>query len=62
MDSKTRFGALEMMCHQRAIVAREEMEYWLAEAEEWRQLKKSSDRFLEGMPTQPDWRKEANNR
>jgi hypothetical protein len=37
MYSKNQFYALEAMCHQRAAVARKEMEYWLNEAEEWTQ-------------------------
>jgi hypothetical protein len=35
MYSKSQFCALEVMCRQRAAVARKEMEYWLKEAEEW---------------------------
>jgi hypothetical protein len=35
MYSKGQFHALEIMCRQRAAVARKEMEYWLNEAEEW---------------------------
>jgi hypothetical protein len=35
MYSKSQFYALELMCRQRAAVARKEMEYWLNEAEEW---------------------------
>jgi hypothetical protein len=38
MYSKSQFYALEVMCRQRAAVARKEMEYWLNEAEEWTQL------------------------
>jgi hypothetical protein len=38
MYSKSQFYALELLCRQRAAVAREEMEYWLNEAEEWTQL------------------------
>jgi hypothetical protein len=37
MYSKSQFYALEVMCRQRAAVARIEMEYWLNEAEEWTQ-------------------------
>jgi hypothetical protein len=40
MDSKSQFYALEVMCHERAAVARKEMEYWLNEAQEWEQLRK----------------------
>jgi hypothetical protein len=35
MYSKSQFCALEVMCRERAAVARKEMEYWLKEAEEW---------------------------
>ena len=52
MYSKKQFAALERMCRERAALARKEMEYslteyWLAEAEEWKQLKESSDPFME---------------
>jgi hypothetical protein len=44
MYSKKQFTALEAMCHEQAALARNEMEYslmkyWLAEAEEWKQLR-----------------------
>jgi hypothetical protein len=42
MDSKSQFYALEVMCHERAAVARKEMEYWLNEAQEWEQLRKAA--------------------
>ena len=43
MYSKKQFAALEAMCREQAALARSEMEYslmkyWLAEAEEWKQL------------------------
>ena len=43
MYSKKQFTALEAMCREQAALARSEMElslmkYWLAEAEEWKQL------------------------
>jgi hypothetical protein len=41
MDSKNQFFALEVMCCGCAVVARKEMEYWLSEAEEWVQLRKT---------------------
>jgi hypothetical protein len=47
MDSKSQFYALEVMCHERAAVARKEMEYWLNEAQEWEQLRKAAP---ESMP------------
>jgi hypothetical protein len=51
MYSKKQFTALEAMCHEQAALARNEMEYslmkyWLAEAEEWKQLRQS-DPFKE---------------
>jgi hypothetical protein len=41
MYSKMQFSALELMCRERAVLAKREMEYalfeyWLAEAEEWK--------------------------
>jgi hypothetical protein len=41
MYSKSQFNDLEVMCHERAAVARKEMEYWLAEAEEWARFRLS---------------------
>ena len=41
MDSKSRFYALEVMCRERARLADKESNYWLAEAEEWAQLRRS---------------------
>jgi hypothetical protein len=41
MDPKRRFYALEVMCRERAAVARKDLEYWLAEAEEWAHLRRS---------------------
>ena len=46
MDSKNQFYALEVMCRERAAVAKKEMIYWLTEAEEWAQFRKSSDQPL----------------
>jgi len=54
MNSKDQFAALEVMCRERAALAKKEMEYWLAEAEEWKQLRESLDPFVEriGTPTE----------
>jgi len=46
MYSKKQFRALEAMCREQAALARNEMEYslmeyWLAEAEEWKQFRQS---------------------
>ena len=43
MYSRNKFAALENMCRQRAALAKKEMEYWLSEAEEWKQLRERSD-------------------
>jgi hypothetical protein len=48
MNSKDQFAAFEFMCLERAALAKKEMEYWLAEAEEWKQLRESPDPFVEG--------------
>jgi hypothetical protein len=47
MYSKKHFAALERMCREQAALARTEMEYslteyWLAEAEEWKQLRQAA--------------------
>jgi hypothetical protein len=48
MYSTDEFASLEIMCRERATLAKKEMEswfaeaeYWLAEAEEWKQLRES---------------------
>jgi len=41
MYSKSQFYDLEIMCRERAAAARKEMEYWLAEAEEWSRVRVS---------------------
>jgi hypothetical protein len=43
MYSKSQFYDLELMCQGRATAARKEMEYWLAEAEEWMRLRRFSN-------------------
>ena len=53
MNSKDQFAAFEFMCLERAALAKKEMEYWLAEAEEWKQLRESPDPFVEGRSFQP---------
>ena len=52
MYSRKQFAALELMCRERAALAKKEMEYslaeyWLAEAEEWKVLRDLSDPFTE---------------
>jgi uncharacterized protein YdaU (DUF1376 family) len=51
MYSDKQFAALEAMCREQAARARKEMEYslmeyWLAEAEEWKQFRESLEPFL----------------
>ncbi len=46
MDPKSRFYALEVMCRERAAVAKKDLEYWLAEAEEWAHLRRYGCRSL----------------
>jgi hypothetical protein len=50
MYSSEEFASLEIMCRERATLAKKkleywfaEAEYWLAEAEEWKQLRQSVD-------------------
>jgi hypothetical protein len=52
MYSRTQFAALELMCRERAALAKKEMEYslaeyWLAEAEEWKEFTDLSYPFIE---------------
>jgi hypothetical protein len=63
MEERERnFGTLEKMCLERAKMAEKEMNYWLAEAEEWARLKSASVPFAESPATQLDWFVELNNR
>jgi hypothetical protein len=50
MNSKDQFAAFEFMCRERAALARKEMEYWLAEAQEWKELRESTEAFANGKP------------
>jgi hypothetical protein len=55
MNSKSQFAALEMMSRAKAAAARKEMEYWLAEADEWKRLQECTAPSLGGaIPTQLD--------
>jgi hypothetical protein len=49
MNSQEQFAAFEFMCRARAALAEKEMEYWLAEAEDWKQLRERPEIFLQGM-------------
>jgi hypothetical protein len=51
MKSKDDFAAFEFMCRERAALAKKEMEYWLAEADERRKFVESPDSFTEGLVT-----------
>ena len=51
MYSKEQFTAFELMCLGRAEVAKKEMEYWLAEAEQWKQLRELPEPFVQGSVT-----------
>jgi hypothetical protein len=50
MYSKSQFHALEVMCRERAVVAAEDREYWLAEAVEWARLRNCADTPLTSSP------------
>ena len=50
MNSESQFASLEIMCRERAALAKKEMEYWLAEAEEWKRFKESSGPSRESIP------------
>jgi len=51
MNSQDQFAAFEFMCRERAALAQKEMEYWLAEAEEWKRLRECADPSIEGTVT-----------
>ena len=51
MNSQEQFAAFEFMCRARASLAEKEMEYWLAEAEEWKQLRELPEPFVQGRVT-----------
>jgi hypothetical protein len=53
MYSKSQFCALEVMCRQRAAVARKEMEYWLKEAEEWTRVSAKAPSSATRQPGEP---------
>ena len=50
MYSKSQFYALEVMCRERAVIAAKELEYWLAEAEEWARVRTHGDEPLTSSP------------
>jgi hypothetical protein len=59
MKPKLNLASLETMCRLHAAAAKREMEYWLAEAEQWRKMRESSDHGT--IPIQLDWCAESNN-
>jgi hypothetical protein len=61
MRTTNKFAAQEGMCRERATVAKREMDYWLAEAAEWKKLRESSDPFKESVAIQLDWCADSNN-
>jgi hypothetical protein len=61
MYSNNQFAALELMCRERAALAQKEMEYWLTEAEEWKQLRESPDPFKERIANRSSDLAESNN-
>jgi hypothetical protein len=61
MDSRKRFFALEIMCRERARLAKADFDYWLAEADEWARYKDSSEPLMEAIPVQLDWCLEPGN-
>ena len=52
MYSRNEFAALEAMCRERAALAKKEMDYWLSEADEWKQLRETSDPYRLRFPVQ----------
>jgi hypothetical protein len=62
MYSSRQFESLERMCRERAAHARKELEFWLAEAEEWKRLKDSPSLSPDSAPAQLDWSAEFDDR
>ena len=54
MYSRTKFAAFENVCRQRAALAKKEMDYWRSEAEEWKELRETSDLSRLRVPVQLD--------
>jgi hypothetical protein len=48
VNSHEQFVAFEFMCRARAALAKKEMEYWLAEAEEWKLIRELPETFIQG--------------
>jgi hypothetical protein len=54
MYSKSEFYSLEVMCGERAAAAKKEMDYWLAEAEEWARARLSCNYGCEALTSSPE--------
>jgi hypothetical protein len=54
MYSKSQFYSLEVMCRERAAAATKEMDYWLAEAEEWAQVSLACNYGSEPLTSSPE--------
>ena len=52
MISRSEIATLEKMCRERAGLAKKEMDYWLAEAEEWKRLEGTTQTRVEQIPMQ----------
>ena len=51
MNSAGAIAGVSTMCRARASLAEKEMEYWLAEAEQWKQLRELPEPFAQGSVT-----------
>ena len=60
MNSQEQFAAFEFMCRARAALAKKEMNYWLAEAGEWKQLRELPEPFVQERVTPDTGHSEAN--
>lgn len=54
MYSKNQFYSLEVMCCERAAAAKKEMDFWLAEAEEWARVRLSCNCGSEPLTSSPE--------
>jgi hypothetical protein len=54
MESRSKFAALEAMCREKAALAKKEMDYWLAEASEWKRLREATSSSELRVPIQLD--------
>jgi hypothetical protein len=54
MYSKSQFYSLEVMCRERAAAAAKERDFWLAEAEEWAQVRLDCNYGSEPLTSSPE--------